>query len=136
MIYFSSLKYGEPFNTGFFLKDGPNIGDISTFSEGDQVVLHFDVTKAQFESINNIAPSAGVRAYEQPGGKTFYVVIQFRVFKRRRALFYNAQRRGELQEGGYSIYLQAENGYWEDVFKWVVMGEKPIWADEESEENG
>jgi len=135
-IYFQTIKHKHILNIGFFLKDGLNIGDMSTFHEGDQVSLLWNITKFQYDNINgNIAQSAGVRAYKEINQEKYIVHIPFEVVKRRRALSFREQDQLSLFDLGISIYLQAENGYWEDIFKWVVMGEKPTWADEEEKQD-
>ena len=137
-IHFKSIKYGYSFNVGFFFQDGPKHGDLSTFQNGDKVVLFWDITEEQYHAINeNINPSEGLRAYKDVsiGGEKpcrYYVAIPFKVIERRRALFFRENDSLSLNDGGYTITLQAENGYWEDVFKWVVMKEKPTWADDET----
>lgn len=139
-IHFKSIKYGYEFNVGFFFMDGPNQGDLSTFQNGDTVSLFWHITESQYNCINeNIDKKEGVRAYcdsfalvkDKPG--RFHTMIQFKVIERRRVLHFRSNDSMSLHDGGYSIILQAENGYWEDVFEWVVMGKKPTWADDEYE---
>jgi hypothetical protein len=122
MIYFRDRKYGGTLNVSYFVKDGGEHLDLSRFHVGDKVSIFFRLTAEQqqvisergdIEVTNGIEPSA---------------FISFRVVERMHAL--STQGGGVLGLSSESLVLEAEMGVWEDVLRWVGMGERPEWAEE------
>jgi hypothetical protein len=133
MIYFRYRKYDSTINCSFFAKDGPNIDMLDHCMIGDQVSLMLDVSEKMASCINDLSDQ-DVRAYSMSivGPKEWAVHIPFRIVERKHSFSY--QSVGNLQSLGKQIFLEAENGYWEDIFLWICVGEKPVWAREEQEE--
>jgi len=100
---------------------------------GDRVSLMVDVRGQMAEAIcdaldvNNLSSAVRVfRLHNTPEEQA--VTLFFRVVERRHALSY--ERPGNLMNLGTSIYLEAEDGYAEDVFRWIFLDKKPAWVEE------
>ena len=133
MIYFRGRKYQETIDCSFFVKDGPNISSLEQYMVGDRVSLMVDVRGQMAEAIcdaldvNNLSSAVRVfRLHNTPEEQA--VTLFFRVVERRHALSY--ERPGNLMNLGTSIYLEAEDGYAEDVFRWIFLDKKPAWVEE------
>lgn len=127
MINFRSRKDHGEIDCSFFANDGPNPDDMSKYLIGDKVTLVFGVPQKVIDAVNeNLSSRSGVRIITGFGNKNPAVHIPFRVVDRRHALSW--KKVGNLRSLGSSIVLEAENGYWEDVFLWVCCDKTPQWA--------
>jgi hypothetical protein len=112
-------------------KDGQNIDDLSRCQIGDSVSIIFDIPQkiADMVSESGLSDSAGIRIYKD--NNTYSVHIPFKIIERDHSFSWNDI--GTLQTLGTSIYVEAKSGYWEDMFKWICLNERPIWAVEDEQ---
>jgi hypothetical protein len=129
MVYFQSRKYETAIDCSFNLYDGNDLSSFASFMIGDEVVLLFDITRQMYESAQqlNVHPmSVFVDSDSIHNNFKGTAHIPFKVVKRSHACsFRNARSLSLLTE---SITLQAQSGYWEDLFIWICLGEVPVWA--------
>jgi hypothetical protein len=134
-ISFRSIRYGTNYNVGFFL-DGTNSRYLLRCSVGDTVSLAWKVSPKQARAINELG-NRDVRAISgtlsEP--KTWEVYMQFVIVDKRHYLHEPRENSMSLGLGSSSIVLEAKNWQWEDIFKWLILGDVPKWAnlDEEDE---
>jgi hypothetical protein len=126
-IYFRSLKYGSTIDCSFMVEDGskPYYPDVHI---GETVRIYFDVSRHKANEMNSLVDES-VRAMRGLGKGEWMVLIPFKVVDRWHNFAY--RKLATLQRSTTQIFLEAENGYWEDVFLWIVRGETPKWAEPE-----
>lgn len=126
-IYFRDRKYKSTIDSSFMLMNGPEPGDTSAWMMGDAVSVLFDIPNEQADEINDsLSEETGVRVCKSMFGKTSTVDVPCVVVKRSHACAW--RETGRLQDLGPSITLEAVNGYWEDVLKWIILGQIPTWV--------
>lgn len=135
MIHFRTRKYGSNIDSSYFLKDGPNIGDMSTFLIGDAVHISWPCAADKRDAMENIDPHAI--------GRDFYVTDSYSttddmrvwtpciIVERTHMLGRHRGDVGDLRDYGLSITLEATNGFVEDMLLWLMLGDKPTWAGED-----
>ena len=132
MIYFRDIKYKESIDCSFSARNGSELDMLERCHVGDSVSLIFDVSEHQAGEINQLADK-DARAYWMPavGGapKEWSVRIPFVIVDRQHSFSWKSY--GTLRAFGHQIFLEAKNGYWEDIFLWVSMGATPPWAEKE-----
>lgn len=135
MIYFRGRKYQQIIDCSFFVKDGPNISSLEQYMVGDRVSLMVDVGEKIREAINeHLGVNKLSKAVDTSRALTGNpdkspITLHFRVVDRRHTL--NYRQVGNLSELGTSIYLEAEDGFAEDIFRWIFSDfkEKPTWVE-------
>ena len=135
MIHFRTRKYGSHIDSSYFLKDGPDIKDMTEFLIGDSVSLSWPCSAVHRDALENLDPRIL--------GRDFYVVDSYStndemristpciVAERSHAI---ARQKGEFADMRYyglSITLEATNGFVEDMLLWLMLGERPPWAGED-----
>ena len=132
-IYVRSRHYGTMLDTaGFELTDGPDkIYDLSRFQVGDKVGLFVSLTKRQHWDIENMR-GYGLSSY---GGSSltddYHAEIPFTVVEKKH--YMGLRKPLGMSWAGTQIILEADSGYWEDVYLWVTQKIAPPWADKEEE---
>ena len=134
MIHFRTRKYGSHMNSSYFLKDGPNIGDLSRFMTGDRVTIMWPCNAEKRDALETLDPRVIGQdfyvpdAYKPDNDMTIFtpcIVVERTHFLSRRH-----GDIGDLRDAGLSITLEAANGYVEDMLLWIMLGECPAWAGE------
>lgn len=135
MLYVRSKKYGYELDTSFFLKNGNNFIGPKNLHTGDTFKLLLDVTGEQVEAINemkHVGLSANYKLdFSDRNKSTGTVFIPFRIVEISHCFSWHEV--GLLGLVDSSVYIEAESGYWEDVFRWLCMGERPPWVHEDEE---
>lgn len=134
MIYFRTRKYGSSVNSSYFLKDGPNIKDMTEFLIGDSVSISWPCDAEKRDALENLDPRVI--------GRDFYVTDAYStrdemrvttpciVAARSHGVAWQKGTGGDLRYYGLTITLEATNGYVEDMLLWIMLGERPPWAAE------
>ena len=133
MIYFRIRKYGTTVDSSFFLKDGQGIADLSGFLRGDSVLVMFRVDAEKYNALECLDPRTIGKdlriSVDYPGdAMRFTAHIPCVVAERGHGIGWAAM--GEMQYYGPTITFEAINGYAEDVLLWVILNEKPAWAED------
>jgi hypothetical protein len=127
MIFVRSRKYKSVVDDGLRLMDGLNpVYDLSRYHIGDKFSLFVNITRDQFEEMQNMSV-VGLRVYGDPTSDP-HTTLPFRIVEIEH--FAGYRQGGRVSLSGSNIYLEAESGYWEDVYEWVINGERPKWAGE------
>lgn len=128
-IYFRSIKYKTNYNIGFEI-DKDSLAQINNMQVGDTFTLSHPVTTYQAENIRNIFTRDGLyvttpnKAEDAP-----IVYIPFVIVERSAIWHIGQQYSFSLCTFGYSVTVEAKNGWAEDVFKWVFLDVVPSWAE-------
>ncbi len=126
-ISFRDRKNGRSLDASFFLSDGPKHGDVSKWHVGDGVSVLFEIDRSMVDAINeNVTSESGVRANCDFGRDKGMVHVRCVVVQRHHACVWKEV--GNLQDLGTSVVLEAISGQWEDVLRWVVLDERPVWV--------
>jgi hypothetical protein len=129
MIYFQSRKYETAIDCSFNLYDGNDLASLASFMVGDEVVLLFEITRQMYESVQqlNVHQTSGFVDSASPHNALKRTAhIPFEVVKRSHTCSFCSTKPFSLLTE--SITLQAQSGYWEDLFIWICLGEVPVWA--------
>lgn len=140
MIHFRTRKYGGHIDSSYFLKDGPDIKDMSEMLIGDSVALMWPCNAEKRDALESLDPRII--------GRDFYVSDSYKkddemtvftpcvVVGRSHAISRMRGDVGSLRYYGLSITLEAVNGYVEDMLLWIMLGERPPWAPDERSATG
>lgn len=127
MIYFRNRKYGSPIDSSFFLKDGPNVGTLERFMLGDLVSVGFRVDAEKASAFETVDRRMIGNLHISSGGGEQYAHIPCVVVQRQHIISW--QSVGEFRDFGMSITLEAQSGIAEDLLLWIVLRERPAWAE-------
>lgn len=130
MIYFCSRKHGSHFDASFFLMDGERASTATVhWHLGDVVgVLFGSLPREIAETINEADfIDSTIIAYKNTTGDGYNISVPCVVVKRRHGVSWADV--GHFRNLGMSVTLEAESGLWEDILCWIVLGERPGWAD-------
>lgn len=134
MIYFLDLKYGHVLDCSFFAKDGMGGLDVvlTRYAAGDKLDIMFELPAWQCRAIkdNCVDKLVDLRG-DFWSKKTEVIFIQFTVAYKRHVLSPDRKEFGNLWPVSHSLYLKPASWGHEDIFKWVCMGERPLWLTEE-----
>jgi hypothetical protein len=129
-IQFRSIKYGTLLDSAFYPTDGPNIiHDLSMFHIDDLAMLSFPITREQHEAIEYITQIRETGQLLRSDWIARCVRIPFRVVEREHSLAHRRGEVGHIRYHGLTITLEAENGWAEDIFKWICLKDVPSWAE-------
>lgn len=134
MIHFRTRKYQTHIDSSYFLKDGPEIGDLSPFLIGDCVSISWPCSEERRDAIEGLDPRViGRNLYYVSGfGNEHHVFTSCVVVERRHDLARMGQV-GDLNNFGLTITLEATDGFAEDMLLWLMLGERPAWAGEKED---
>lgn len=128
-VYVRPFGSDGEFNCSFHITDGEKEIGADSWMVSDSVSLMFDVSEEIHRAINRME-FLHVRSHGNTMGNAPYSVhMKFKVVKRSHGAVWKAT--GKLLSLGSSIWLEASNRTWEEVFRWVCLDEKPDWAGEE-----
>lgn len=131
-IYIKPIGGEGEFNCSFHVTDGEKEVGAGSWMVGDEVSILFDVSEEIHRAVDLLGPSR-IRSYGTPMGNAPYSVhMKFKVVKRSHGATWKAT--GKLLSLGSSIWLEAANRQWEEVFRWVCLGEVPRWGEPDLEE--
>jgi hypothetical protein len=99
-----------------------SIQSVDAWQKGDGVSVCFPDQKQMIENIRQDCPM-GFDFY----GSGDLLQVQCVVVERRHSVVWKSVGQFETLVS-CSVVLEAKDGYWEDVLKWVVLGQKPEWA--------
>jgi len=123
-IIFQDRKYGSSLDASFGLWDGERLADVSSYQVGDTVSVCFPDEREKQAAINENQPASGDYYFGSGDG---FIRVKCVVVRRSHSVVWKDT--GKLQElMGMSIVLEAADGYWEDVLKWIMLGERPAWV--------
>lgn len=131
MIHFRTRKHGSHINSSYFLKDGQNMGDLSSFLIGDRVDISWPCNTEKRAALENIDPRLIGDGFYATDAYTeeIHIYTPCIVAERRRNLARFKGDVADLRDFGLTITLEAVNGYVEDMLIWIMFGEKPKWAE-------
>ena len=123
-ISFRGRKNGKCFDAGFFLHATKHThADLSSWQVGDHVGVCFEDQAELIRQVGEHCPS-GFAFHPAQGS---FLQVRCVVVERHRGIIWKAVGRfDELLP--CRIVLEAEDGYWEDVLRWVVLGQRPEWV--------
>jgi hypothetical protein len=138
MIHFRDRKYGHHLNSSFFMSDNVNsIYDFSKFHKGDAVSIHWRITEKQYDAIKEMEYT-GLKALRdsmtQDESRMYSVMLKLVVAERSHSFWPQRANLCNLVYAGEDVTLEAADGWWEDVLKWVLLNEAPPWYRPEDEE--
>lgn len=132
-VYFVDLKYGHTLNIGFSLEDGRGINDfdLDRYAVGDRVELMAEVSEQQADLI--ICNCTDKMVDLRKGGfhSVIHMFIAFTVTEKRHVLVPSRKSSIALSPLSSSIYLRPVSWGHEDIFKWLFLGVRPSWIDDE-----
>lgn len=126
MIYLRRIYYKESPSISFFINDGRTGLDLDRFQKGDELNLLWDVSPEIGIAINTLG-LADPRAHNMSG--EWSVHIPFTVVERSHSVCQYKEESGTFRYLGLSITIEAQTGHWEDIWRWVLEGERPEWAE-------
>lgn len=127
-ITFRDRKYGQSLDAGFYLKNG----DLSQYQVGDVVGVCFGDQQEKQRSISKHCPVAFGDFY---GGSEGFVQVLCVVVQRTHSIVWKAIGRFD-EITPCSVVLECKSGYWEDVLRWIVLGEQPDWIPDDEVNGG
>lgn len=131
MIHFRTRQYKTVIDSSYFLKDGRELGNLTTFLLGDIVTISWPADAEKYNAIENINPRAlGDDLYcavSWGDQASFHMYTTCIVVERRRNLAH-LEKGADLRDFGLTIVLEATNGYVEDMLLWLMLDERPVWA--------
>ena len=134
-IYFVDLKYGNILNASFTLEDGRFNIDISLerYAKGDEVDLMWEISERQAEIIdgNCVDKEVRVRAEKMSEHDSLYAWIRFVVERKRHVLAPSRKSSSTCEPVTTSLCLRPVSWGHEDIFRWLIMGQRPSWIDDE-----
>ena len=135
-VYVQDRKHGGIIDGSMcFLRDGNGdsapMTDVAGFHEGDEFSLMLDIPSEIAKAINN-QMFEGVRAYQMGIGDGKYTIhIRFVVARISHSASWH--KVGNLINLGTAIYLEAQSGIWEDIYRICWLNERPKWICDEEE---
>jgi hypothetical protein len=128
-ISFRDRQYRRHMDASFYLgsrgSSGPIVGNVSHWHIGDTVAVCFP---GQRELITQVCRNCP-HGFDFPNGGDLLQVLCTVVKRSHSIVWESVGRFDELTT--CSVTLEAESGYWEDVLKWVILGQKPAWVSED-----
>jgi hypothetical protein len=109
--------------------------DLNQFHVGDRLVLLWDITPEMKTAINR---QAWGDSYFRPrvfqstrvNDEKVSVKIPFTVVSRSHDASEQKDHYAELKYLGFSVTVEAETWQWEDLWKWIILGTVPVWAED------
>ena len=98
-----------------------SIQSVDTWQKGDNVIICFPDQKKMIEDIQQNCP-IGFNFY----GAGDLLQVQCVVVERSHSVVWKSVGQFETLVS-CSVVLEAKDGYWEDVLKWVLLDQKPEW---------
>ncbi len=98
--------------------------DYSGHAVGDKIHIIFPLSAEQFAAINDpgVVPISQMRQNA--------ISIPFTVVDRSHSYVFDPAKSSiSLSRLTSSLYLMPESSEWEDVFRWIVLGVSPPWAE-------
>lgn len=128
-VYVKPFGSDGEFNCSFLITDGVKEIGAESWMVDDEISLVFTIPEEIHKAINRME-FLHVRSHGNTmGNAPFSVHMKFKVVKRSHGAMWKDT--GKLLSLGSSIWLEALNRTWEEVFRWVCLGEKPDWAEGE-----
>lgn len=132
MIHFRFRHYETEINSSFMVTNCGETDNLEQYMIGDQVVIRFSISPEMARVINEMIPTReDVVPYSESGtigldNDEWGIHMKFRVVARGHMLAWKST--GHLNSRTVQVTLEAVNGWWEDVFLWVCLDQKPAWA--------
>lgn len=131
-IYIKPIGGEGEFNCSFYVTDGEKEIGAESWMVGDEVSLVFTIPEEIHRAINRME-FLRVRSHGNTlGNAPFSVHMKFKVVKRSHGAMWKST--GKLLSLGSSVWLEALSMPWEEVFRWVCLGEVPGWGEPDLEE--
>ena len=125
-ITFRDIKHKQSFDASFTLYSDRggvmSLESVNEWQKGDGVSVCFPGQKQTIAEIQQDCP-IGFDFY----GSGDLLQVQCVVVERHHSVVWKSVGQFETLIS-CNVVLEAKNGYWEDVLKWVILGQKPDWC--------
>jgi len=120
-ITFRRRKSGQNFDSSYSLYDGGKIICDPAWNVGDEVSVMFEVSKEIVKAVDELDDQV---CHVWNG----FAHIPCKVVRKVHSISW--KQVGQFQPLNTSVVLEADQGYWEDLLAWIIVGERPAWAAE------